>query len=60
MATSIKTFSARYVIRALILSSIFMVPVGAMAFNNSDGMNVSKQGAGFVLYVSLQRNAMGG
>ncbi len=57
--TAIKTFSARYAIRALILSSMFMVPVGAMAFNGN-GPVLDKQGAGFVLYVSLQRNAMGG
>lgn len=60
MTTKIKKFSARYAIRALILSSMFMVPVGAMAFNKTDGVNMNKQGAGFVLYVSLQRNAMGG
>lgn len=58
--TTIAKIAARYSIRALILSSMFMVPVGAMAFNSSNGPVMDKQGAGFVLYVSLQRNAMGG
>ncbi len=56
---TIKTFSARCILRALILSTMFMVPVGAMAFNQNGGPVLDKQGAGFVLYVTLQRNAMG-
>ena len=55
---TVAKIAARYSICALILSSIFVAPVGAMAFNSSNGPVMDKQGAGFVLYVSLQRNAM--
>ncbi len=56
----IATNAARKTVPALVLASLFLAPVGALAFNNNDGPVLDKQGAGLVLYVSLQRNAMGG
>lgn len=50
--------TARLSIRTLIFASLFSIPVGSLAFNGANGPTISKQGAGFVLYVSLQRNAM--
>jgi len=44
--------------KALVLASLFMAPVGALAYNNAGGPGIEKQGAGLVLFVTLQRNAM--
>lgn len=45
-------------LRALVLASLFMAPVGALAYNTAGGLGIEKQGAGLVLFVTLQRNAM--
>jgi hypothetical protein len=45
-------------LRVLVFSAIFMAPVAGLAYNNGSGMLVEKQGAGLVLYVSLQRQSM--
>lgn len=44
--------------KALVLASLFMAPVGALAYNTAGGLGIEKQGAGLVLFVTLQRNAM--
>ncbi len=42
----------------LLLAAVLGGPVGALTFNQKVGPVLDKQGAGLVLYVSLQRNAM--
>ncbi|PWV98945.1 hypothetical protein DFR52_104236 [Hoeflea marina] len=53
--TSRRTVST--VIRMLAFAAYFVVPVGAFAYVNAGTAAEANAGAGFVLYVSLQRNA---
>lgn len=44
-------------IRMIAFVAYFVVPVGAFAYVNAGTAAEANTGAGFVLYVSLQRNA---
>lgn len=44
-------------IRMIAFAAYFVVPVGAFAYVNAGTAAEANSGAGFVLYVSLQRNA---
>jgi hypothetical protein len=35
-----------------------IAPVGALAWSNASGLGIEKQGAGLVLFVTLQRQSM--
>jgi hypothetical protein len=35
-----------------------MAPVGALAYSKASGLGIGKQGAGLVLFVTLQRQSM--
>ncbi|WP_411035054.1 hypothetical protein [Shinella sp. BYT-45] len=45
-------------LRILALSAMMIAPVGALAWNNAGGLGIEKQGAGLVLFVTLQRQSM--
>ena len=45
-------------LRILALSAMMIAPVGALAWNNAGSLGIGKQGAGLVLFVTLQRQAM--
>jgi hypothetical protein len=45
-------------LRILAFSAMMIAPVGALAWSNADGLGIEKQGAGFVLFVTLQRQSM--
>ncbi|MBW0364913.1 hypothetical protein [Ensifer adhaerens] len=57
MLTALST-SAFLSLRVLALASLLMAPVGALAYSKASGTGVGKQGAGLVLFVTLQRQAM--
>ncbi|MBP1859853.1 hypothetical protein [Rhizobium herbae] len=50
--------SATVALRMLALASILMAPMGAVAYSKASGQSVGKQGAGLVLFVTLQRQSM--
>ena len=43
-------------LRMVVFTAFFVGPVGAFAFANAGDKGPAMTGAGFVLYVSLQRN----
>ena len=45
-------------LRIFALSAMMIAPVGALAWNNAGGLGIEKQGAGLVLFVTLQRQSM--
>ena len=45
-------------LRILALSAMMIAPVGALAWSNADSLGIEKQGAGLVLFVTLQRQSM--
>lgn len=45
-------------LRILALSATMVAPVGALAWSNAGGLGIEKQGAGLVLFVTLQRQSM--
>jgi hypothetical protein len=45
-------------LRILALSAMMIAPVGALAWSNAGGLGIEKQGAGFMLFVTLQRQSM--
>ncbi len=50
--------TAAIALRILALSAMMIAPVGALAWNNAGGLGIEKQGAGLVLFVTLQRQSM--
>lgn len=52
------TAPARLSLQLIIGALLFAAPVGAFALNNVGQPNGMGKGAGFVLYVALERNAM--
>ncbi|WEX87659.1 hypothetical protein PZN02_000076 [Sinorhizobium garamanticum] len=50
--------SAILSLRVLILTSLLMAPIGAIAYTKAASLGIGKNGAGFVLFVTLQRQAM--
>jgi hypothetical protein len=50
--------SATIALRMLTLAALLMAPVGAIAYSKASGLGIGKQGAGFVLFVTLQRQSM--
>lgn len=50
--------SAAVTLRILALSAMMIAPVGVLAWHNAGSLGVEKQGAGLVLFVTLQRQAM--
>ncbi len=57
MTAALLQFSA-VVLRILALSAMMIAPVGALAWSNAGGLGIEKQGAGLVLFVTLQRQSM--
>lgn len=49
---------ARVSLQLIVAALLFAAPVGAFALNKVSQPNGMGQGAGFVLYVALERNAM--
>ncbi|MFT4160558.1 hypothetical protein [Shinella zoogloeoides] len=45
-------------LRILTLCAMMITPVGALAWSNAGGLGITKQGAGLVLFVTLQRQSM--
>jgi hypothetical protein len=45
-------------LRILALSAMMIAPVGALAWSNAGSLGIEKQGAGLVLFVTLQRQSM--
>ena len=45
-------------LRILALSAMMIAPVGALAWSNAGNLGIEKQGAGLVLFVTLQRQSM--
>ncbi len=43
-------------LRIAIVSTIFIAPVAGFTANHTAGKNAGVQGAGFILFMSLQRN----
>ncbi|MCV9963504.1 hypothetical protein OIU34_16490 [Pararhizobium sp. BT-229] len=52
------THSATIALRMLTLAALLMAPVGAVAYSKASGLGIGKQGAGLVLFVTLQRQSM--
>lgn len=50
--------SAILSLRLLILTGLLMAPIAAVAYNKATASGIGKNGAGFVLFVTLQRQAM--
>lgn len=50
--------SATVALRMLALASLLMAPMGAIAYSKASGLGIGKQGAGLVLFVTLQRQSM--
>jgi hypothetical protein len=50
--------SATIALRMLTLAALLMAPVGAVAYSKASGLGIGKQGAGLVLFVTLQRQSM--
>jgi hypothetical protein len=45
-------------LRILVLSAVMVAPVGALAWSKASGLGITKQGAGLMLFVTLQRQSM--
>lgn len=56
--TTALTHTCATALRILALSAMLIVPVGALAWSNAGGLGIEKQGAGLVLFVTLQRQSM--
>jgi hypothetical protein len=50
--------SAILSLRLLILTGLLMAPIGAVAYSKATTSSIGKNGAGFVLFITLQRQAM--
>ena len=50
--------TATIALRIAALCAVMVAPVGALAWANAGGLGIEKQGAGLVLFVTLQRQAM--
>jgi len=50
--------STTIALRMLTLAALLMAPVGALAYSKASGLGIGKQGAGLVLFVTLQRQSM--
>jgi hypothetical protein len=50
--------SATIALRMLTLAALLMAPMGAVAYSKTSGLGIGKQGAGLVLFVTLQRQSM--
>jgi len=50
--------SATIALRMLTLAALLMAPMGAIAYSKASGLGIAKQGAGLVLFVTLQRQSM--
>jgi hypothetical protein len=56
--TTALTHTCATALRILALSAMMIAPVGALAWSNAGGLGIGKQGAGLVLFVTLQRQSM--
>ncbi|MCJ8148129.1 MULTISPECIES: hypothetical protein [Shinella] len=56
--TAALTHTAATLLRILALSAMMIAPVGGLAWSNAGGLGIEKQGAGLVLFVTLQRQSM--
>ncbi|UNK37138.1 hypothetical protein MNR02_11690 [Shinella sp. H4-D48] len=56
--TAALTNTAATLLRILALSAMMIAPVGGLAWSNAGGLGIEKQGAGLVLFVTLQRQSM--
>lgn len=56
--TAVLFHTSATVLRILALSAMMIAPVGALAWSNANGLGIEKQGAGLVLFVTLQRQSM--
>ena len=56
--TAALAHSSATALRILALSAMLIAPLGAIAWSNADSLGIEKQGAGFVLFVTLQRQSM--
>jgi hypothetical protein len=56
--TAALTHTAATLLRILALSAMMIAPVGGLAWSNASGLGIEKQGAGLVLFVTLQRQSM--
>ena len=52
------THSATIALRMLTLAALLMAPMGAVAYSKASGLGIGKQGAGLVLFITLQRQSM--
>lgn len=52
------THTSAVALRILALTVMMIAPVGALAWSNAGGLGIEKQGAGLVLFVTLQRQSM--
>lgn len=50
--------SANVALRMLALAGMLMAPMGVVAYNKATDHAIGKQGAGLVLFVTLQRQSM--
>lgn len=49
---------ATIALRMFLLAAMLMAPVAAMAYSKAASLGIGKQGAGLVLFVTLQRQSM--
>ncbi|WP_275789935.1 hypothetical protein [Pararhizobium gei] len=49
---------AKTALRMMMLAAVLMGPIGAVAYSKASGLGIGKQGAGLVLFVTLQRQSM--
>jgi hypothetical protein len=55
-AVLVHTFATA--LRIVALSAMMIAPLSALAWSNAGGLGIEKQGAGLVLFVTLQRQSM--
>ncbi|MBP2235119.1 hypothetical protein J2Z31_001611 [Sinorhizobium kostiense] len=50
--------SAMLALRLLFFTGLLIAPFGAVAYNKASASGIGKNGAGLVLFITLQRQAM--
>jgi hypothetical protein len=56
--TTALTHACATALRIATLTAMMIAPVGALAWSNAGDLGIEKQGAGLVLFVTLQRQSM--
>lgn len=58
MEMAVFVSSAMLALRLLFFTGLLIAPFGAVAYNKASASGIGKNGAGLVLFITLQRQAM--